>query len=459
MTMINTSTLISASQVVDAVQNYVDWNRLYMNTKLFALMNNLGLVSAQVPTGTGGKGNYRILYNKATGVKTDYTLSAAIADVGGGKINLKTTTCLDAAAAYHINPGAFATELENVTAREGLALRVIGTVVDGAAADKTVNALLRITAVTSATDWTVETIESSLRGVANADTCTSIKIGSYILLEEVAEFGGSAPTADDMTTTQDENYIQMFDSTYGKNLVALSQLTKYDSAMETLYQAHEPAFYSKINTALWFGQGSYPTTGHDYGNMKGIWKLLNLADADLNTASAKPIVKVDSGTTFDFWKFADVLAERGTDAPSKLHCYTTSKMSMLIEKAAFQMNKPVDVSVVQFPKMSFVKRSVQIGDTELIIIVDDKLKYHPTFKESTANGAQTAAQEHVMICLDPRNTGITYHNNAEYGVMIPAVRPVLETRDKRTKEEHIIAALTLGVWNLHQHVAYGITNS
>ena len=32
-------------------------------------------------------------------------------------------------------------------------------------------------------------------------------------------------------------------------------------------------------------------------------------------------------------------------------------------------------------------------------------------------------------------------------------------RDKRTKEEHIIAALTLGVWNLHQHVAYGITNS
>jgi hypothetical protein len=131
-------------------------------------------------------------------------------------------------------------------------------------------------------------------------------------------------------------------------------------------------------------------------------------------------------------------------------------MSMLIEKAAFQMNKPVDVSVVQFPKMSFVKRSVQIGDTELIIIVDDKLKYHPTLKDSAA---ATAAQEYVMVCLDPRNTGITYHNNAEYGVMIPAVRPVLETRDKRTKEEHIIAALTLGVWNLHQHVAYGITGS
>jgi hypothetical protein len=88
MTMINTSTLISASQIVDAVQNYVDWNRLYMNTKLFALMNNLGLVSAQVPTGTDGKGNYRILYNKATGVKTDYTLTGAIADVGGGKIKL-----------------------------------------------------------------------------------------------------------------------------------------------------------------------------------------------------------------------------------------------------------------------------------------------------------------------------------------------------------------------------------
>jgi len=451
--MINTSTLISASQVVDAVQNYVDWNRLYMNTKLFALMNNLGLVSAQVPTGTGGKGNYRVLYNKATGVKTDYTLTADILDVGGKKIKLTTVK----GTPFHINPGAFATELENVSAREGLALRVIGTVTNDVPADVAVNALLRITAVTSAADWTVELIDTNLTG-GNNDACTAIKSGSYVLLEEVAEFGGSAPTADDMTTTQDENYIQMFDSTYGKNLVALSQLTKYDSAMETLYQAHEPAFYSKINTALWYGQGSYPTSGHDYGNMKGIWKLLNLADADLNTASAKPIIKVDSGTTFDFWKFADVLAERGTDAPSKLHCYTTSKMSMLIEKAAFQMNKPVDVSVVQFPKMSFVKRSVQIGDTELIIIVDDKLKYHPTLKESTANGAKTAAQEHVMICLDPRNTGITYHNNAEYGVMIPAVRPVLETRDKRTKEEHIIAALTLGVWNLHQHVAYGITN-
>lgn len=455
MTMINTSTLISASQVVDAVQNYVDWNRLYMNTKLFALMNNLGLVSAQVPSGTGGKGNYRILYNKATGVKTDYTLSADIVDVGGGKIKLTTVK----GTAFHINPGAFATELENVSAREGLALRVIGTVTNGTPANVSVNCLLRITAVTSAADWTVELIDTNLTGAVN-DACTAIISGSYVLLEEVAEFGGSAPAADDMTTTQDENYIQMFDSTYGKNLVALSQLTKYDSAMETLYQAHEPAFYSKINTALWFGQGSYPTAGHDYGNMKGIWKLLNLADADLNTASAKPIIKVDSGTTFDFWKFADVLAERGTDAPSKLHCYTTSKMSMLIEKAAFQMNKPVDVSVVQFPKMSFVKRSVQIGDTELIIIVDDKLKYHPTLKESAVSGTgQTAAQEHVMICLDPRNTGITYHNNAEYGVMIPAVRPVLETRDKRTKEEHIIAALTLGVWNLHQHVAYGITNS
>jgi hypothetical protein len=114
MTTINTSTLISASQIVDAVQNYVDWNRLYMNTKLFALMNNLGLVSAQVPSGTGGKGNYRILYNKATGVKTDYTLATAISDVSSGKINLKTIK----GTPYHINAGAdavaFAKVLENV---------------------------------------------------------------------------------------------------------------------------------------------------------------------------------------------------------------------------------------------------------------------------------------------------------------------------------------------------------
>ena len=176
-------------------------------------------------------------------------------------------------------------------------------------------------------------------GVSKADTCTQFNSGAFVLLEEVAEFGGSAPEADDMTTTQYENYIQMFDTTYGKNLVAMSQLTKYDNAMETLYQAHEPAFYSKINTALWFGQGLAPASGHDYGSMKGIWKLLNLSNATANTDPAKPIIKVSTGTTFDFWEFADVLAERGTDAPSRLHCYATSKMSMLIEKVAHEMKR------------------------------------------------------------------------------------------------------------------------
>ena len=71
----------------------------------------------------------------------------------------------------------------------------------------------------------------------------------------------------------------------------------------------------------------------------------------------------------------------------------------------------------------------------------------------------TPGQEKVMVCLDPRSVGITYHNNAEYGVMIPAVRPVLNERDKRVKEEHIISAMTLGIWNLHQHVAFGISGT
>lgn len=451
MTIKTTYDLANASQVVDAVQNYVDWNRLYRNAKFFALMNNLGLVDAQVPTGAGGRGNYRVLYNKATGVKTDYIAVADITDVSSGKINLKAQHI-----SYHINAGAGLNAiLENVTPRVGLGLRIIGEVVDGGSATKAVNCLLRITAVTNANDWTVETIDSNLLGVSNADTCTQFNSGAFVLLEEVAEFGGSAPEADDMTTTQYENYIQMFDTTYGKNLVAMSQLTKYDNAMETLYQAHEPAFYSKINTALWFGQGSAPASGHDYGSMKGIWKLLNLSNATANTDPAKPIIKVSTGTTFDFWEFADVLAERGTDAPSRLHCYTTSKMSMLIEKAAHEMKKTVDSTVVQFPKMSFAKRSVQIGDTELIVIVDDKLKYHPALND----GTYTAGQEKVMVCLDPRSVGITYHNNAEYGVMIPAVRPVLNERDKRVKEEHIISAMTLGIWNLHQHVAFGISGT
>jgi hypothetical protein len=447
--LINTGTLIAADQIIPAVQNLYDWNRLYMNSKLFALMNNLGLVDATVPSGSGGKGNYAVHYNKSTGMKTDYTCVADITPKAG-KIDLKTinsSSRLDTSSAF---------TFVNINAREGLALRINGSAVDDAGATKEFSALFRIYRVDDADDWYVRLVDSTLKDVADADECDSITTGSFVLVEECAEFGGSAPVPDDLTTTQDVNYIQMFDTSYGKNMVAASQLTKYDNSMETLYRTVEPAFYSKINSALWFGHRGYaPQASYDYGAMKGIWGWLNLSDPSLNTDQAKPTIKVDTGTDIDLWSLAKTFAERGTDAPEKVHCYTTSKMSVKLAQAANDAKEVVRTEMVSFPKMTFKKRSIMIGDTELIIIVDDKLKYHPKFYD----GTNTAAQEHVMICLDPRSTMLTYHNNSKLGVMAPAVRPVFNERDRRTEEDHMIAALTLGMWNMHNHVAFGITNS
>ena len=69
----------------------------------------------------------------------------------------------------------------------------------------------------------------------------------------------------------------------------------------------------------------------------------------------------------------------------------------------------------------------------------------------------TAKQEYTMLCLDPRYLGLMYHQDAVLGTMIPGVRPVAQTRDARVEEAHMLAALTLGMWNMNQHVAYGIT--
>ncbi|HPS30425.1 MAG TPA: hypothetical protein PLZ43_09225, partial [bacterium] len=76
--IINTGQLIAADQIVDAIANYYDWQLLYNNAKFYTTLNVLGRVSAAVPSGSLGGGNYRVAFNKSTGMQTEYTTGAAI---------------------------------------------------------------------------------------------------------------------------------------------------------------------------------------------------------------------------------------------------------------------------------------------------------------------------------------------------------------------------------------------
>jgi hypothetical protein len=449
--IINTGQLIAADQIVDAIANYYDWQLLYNNAKLFTTLNVLGRVSAAVPSGSLGGGNYRIAFNKSTGMQTEYTTGAAITPTSS-TINLQqinSTSILNTAAAF---------TLINVLARPGLAFRIIGSVVQGGAgATVDVNCLFRINTVTSTTSWTCELLDCNLANTASADdsrTCTSFVTGAYILLSDSANYKDGAPLSDDISTTQDYNTIQMYDVGYGKEFMSMSQATKFDNGMQGLKNTVENRFYSQINGDILFGhRGTAPVAGSNYSSMKGIWGFMNLANPALNTDAAKPTVKVDTGTSIDFWKMADVFADRGTQANDKLLCVTTTKMSILLEKAAHEANQTVRTEMVQFPRMSFRKRSIMVGDVELILVVDDKMKFHPKMYDLT----NTAKQEYAMLCLDPRYLGLMYHQDAVLGTMVPGVRPVVQTRDARVEEAHMLAALTLGMWNMNQHVAYGIT--
>lgn len=459
--MNNTGNLIAAGQIVDAVQNFFDWQMLYSSSKTFAMFNNLGMVNSDpgIPVGkgttsAGGKGNYRIAYNKTTGIKTDYTCTGAITPTAGGTLDFKT---LNNSSHFDISAPAFT--LVNLKPRAGLGIEIIGEVVDSANVTKSVHALFRVNAVTNAsTDWTCQLLASSLSGVDFADKCTSIKAGSFCLFTEVAKFDDAAPESDDMTTSQFYNYIQMFDSSYGKDYVAMSQQLKFDYSMGGLRKAVEPAFYSKINAAMWFGLGYAPNATYNYGAMNGIWKQLNLSDPTKNTDEAKPIIKVESGTEFNYDTLFDMFADRTAGAPEKVLGFTTSKFSGMIERAARAAGEQVRTNTVQFPRMSYKKRSIMVGETELVIIIDDKLKYHPALVDQT-NSALVAAQEHVLVGLDPRSAGITYHDNEVLGTMIPKVSNLDPVRAKRVEEAHILSALTVGVWNLQNQMAYGITNT
>ena len=124
--MNTTYDLINASQIIPAVQNFYNWSALYDDPTFFALLNNLGRAEvAAEPTGGKGKGNYRVEFNKLTGMKTTYTTAADITPKAGN-LNLK-----DINITSEIDFISAALTLSNITPREGLAFRIIGTATIG----------------------------------------------------------------------------------------------------------------------------------------------------------------------------------------------------------------------------------------------------------------------------------------------------------------------------------------
>lgn len=465
MTILNTGNLITADQIVPAVVNLYDWHLLENKSKLFMALNNMGRVSAAVPSGTGGAGNYRIYFNKATGMKTNYNTAGDIEPVVGvASIDLrgaKAGVNSKVGTVYGINT-AVAFTLLNIEPRVGLGLRFIGTVTANGN-PHAANILFRIEAITDANNWSVRLMSSNLSH-GDAQTVTALKAfdpaapedGGYILVTEIAEFGGEAPAADDMMPSQDWNDLQMYDISYGKNLVAWSQLTKFDDGMNTLLQAVQPRMFAGIDSDILFGGDVHsPTASRDYGTMKGIWEFMNLSQENTVTDPAQPTVKVDTGTSVDLWSLVKTFANRSNEAPRNLLGVVTSEMDIELLKTANDVKAVVRTEKIQLPRLEFNKRTIEIGDYRINLIVDDNLNMHPQMIDP--NSGNVAGRGLVGLFLSPQDMGIMYHDNREYGVMIPAVRPVLNARDARKVESHMLACLTLGMWNMQNHVAYGIT--
>ena len=455
MTMDTTYDLINASNILPAVHNFYNWTELYAEAPTFAAFNNLGMIQvADEPTGGRGRGNYRVEFNKLTGMQTKYLLAADVT-AAAGTINLKVpqegdTSAIDTSSAFTLN---------NVTARVGMGLRFIGTATDGAAATKNINVLFRINAITSAANWTVELIQSNLENIANADTCTAIDSGGYCYITDIAEFGGEAPDADDMDTTQDYNFLQMYDIAYGKNVVAMSQNAKYDNTNAETALAVQARMFNSINTDIWFGlisadHGNGPRSGYDYGTMGGMWGLLGLEDTSANTDPSSIVAKVDTGSTVDFDKLEEAISARnyGSD---QLIAFGSRKMSAKLAQAARLVNETVRTQTVQFPRCAIKARMINVGDVEIAFIADDTLLHHPTFYD----GTNTAATGEMFVAFDKAKAGLFYHDNKKLGLMVPKTEPVFNERNKRTDEYHMLTALTCGAWDKAAHFAYGITGS
>jgi hypothetical protein len=456
MAIETTYDLINDGNIIPAVHNFYNWTELFRHAPTFTAFNNLGMLQvAAEPTGGKGKGNYRVDFNKLTGMKTKYEVTANILDVSGD-IDLKTVGNTSV-----INP-ATGLSLLNITPRVGLGLRFVGTATNDELVKRPINVLFRLNTVTSSTSWTVELLQSNVLGVTNADTFDTIDAGSYCYITDIADFGGTAPTADDMATSQDFNYLQMYDIAYGKDLVAMSQNAKFSNTNAETALAVQARLFNSINTDIWFGllnaatgsPGNAPRDGYNYGTMAGMWGLLGLADTSANTDPSKVVAQVDTGTSIDFDKLELAVSSR-TYGSDNLVAFGSRKMSAYLAQAARRAGETVRTETVQFPRCAIQKRVIPVGDVTLNFISDDTLLHHPVFSD----GTNTAGQGLMFVAFDSSKAGLFYHDNKKLGLMVPKTEPVFNARNQRTEEYHMLTALTCGAWDKSAHFAYGITGS
>ena len=422
MTMNTTYTLSNASLLIPQVANKYNWAEMYRNSTFYTLLNQLGMIDAF-------KGDFKVEINKTTGRASIYTTTNTLTvsnTVGGSSAALDLETLVG---------------FPSGMVRVGTAFHIRGTV-----GSTDVTAQVRV-ASGSAGAWVVET-------VAKEGTVGAFVTGAKVILSDVAEYGGSAPESEDFYPTQDSNVMQMFDLAFGKNMVALSQTTKFDNSLEYLGLEIQDRLFRMINNQLLFGVAARePQSGKDYGVMKGLPAFMGLADTSAVTNGV--VGKVDTGTTVDFWNLVDWLNAR-TMGSERLLCITSPSFATKIAKAAAAVNETARTVTVEFPRVSITKKEYSVGDHILSIVTDRNLESaSPKFTDWT----NTAAHQNMLFAIDTDNFKLSYHDNAELGLMTPSIRDIEQVRDKRVKERHMTAALSCAMWKLPSHGAYGITNT
>ena len=469
------------------VANFFDWNNLFNDSKTFAALNAFGQVSATVPMSSAGGGNYKVLFNKPTGFLTEYeTDSNFVLTIASPYCNLAADLAGELTGKNAVHPvftldeitsdrgslsGADATaanlstalDLCNIKIHEGLGLRFMGGLYNSsnqAIEDAYCAFVFR---GTDTGKLVCELMDSSVP-VSGTTPVYLAKIAGKVkvLVTDFAEFDGAAPLPDDMGTTQYGNWLQMYDATVGKGFSEESQATYFDNAFETLLPPLRTMQNVKMNSDLLFGvRGAIPTDNPNQGTargaMKGIWGMMNLHNAALNTDRAKPAVKVDNGTSIDFWKLYEFIEDRPTYVNKSMLCITTPKMGMLLKQAAEQSRDLERVESIAFPSVpGDVTYSFRVGDTTLHCITDKILNYHPAFKDYAGN---KASQGCVMLMLDMRYAGIIYQQNKELGLMIPQLATIPSVNDERKKRAHLLSCWTTAIWNPQMHAFYGLNMS
>lgn len=468
-----------------AIMNFFDWQNLFRDGRSFAAINAFGQVSATEPKSPDGNGNYAFYFNKPTGFLTKYELDSSFvltvaspycnlaADLTGeitGKdavhptftLNQVTSTpaSLSNADATAVNVEK-ALDLLNIHIREGLGFYVVGGLYDSSNTALTGHTCGFAFVGTDSGKLVCELMDSSVP--TDKTSASPVYLGKIagpctVYVTDYAKFDGAAPAADDMGTKQYFNTLQMFDATIGKGFSEQSQSTYFDNKFQGLFPPLETMEHQKYDMTFLFGmKGAVPTdiggSARARGATKGIWGLMNLHDASLNTDRAKPGIRVDEGTAIDFWKLYEFIDQRPTYTNKEMLCLLSPRMYMLLMQAAEQTRDLVRVERVAFPAVPSGLTKLTIGETTLTLVTDTHLEHHPQFKDYSGKVATTGD---VMLCLDTRYAGIKYQKNERLGLMIPQISNIDPINAERVDRAHMFSCWGTAIWNPHMHCFYGL---